>query len=262
MCLASKMPLRSVDVSRLASICLLLGLTNLCVAEEATVAVATNFLTTAKELTKQFELDDEGEIKLVSGSTGQLFAQISNGARFHVFMSADQERASKLVSQEMAVAESQFTYASGRLCFFVSSKRRLDEAPDAILTDLLFDHVAIANPRTAPYGDAAMEVLAKVGLEEQDNSTKVITAQNVGQAYSMVSTGNSHYGIVALSSILDGSVEKDQYYLIPSRLHKPILQDAVLLMDGADNQTAKRFLSFLASDEGKAIIRSEGYKLD
>ncbi len=260
--LASKNLLHSIAVSRIATIWLLVGLTNLCVAEEATVAVATNFLTTAKELVKQFESHDEGEIKLVSGSTGQLFAQISNGARFHVFMSADQERASKLVSQDLAVAESQFTYASGRLCFLVNAKQALAESPEAILTELMFDHIAIANPRTAPYGNAAMEVLEKVGLREQDNSTKVISAQNVGQAYSMVSTGNSNYGIVALSSILDGSVEEDQYYLIPSRLHEPIHQDAVLLMGGAENQTAKRFLSYLASDEAKAVIRSEGYKLD
>lgn len=247
---------------RLIAISLLIVSSSLSIAEDATIAVATNFLPTAKKLAKEFELEEEYELKLVGGSTGQLFAQISQGAPFHAFMSADQERVSKLVESELALADTQFTYARGRLCFLVSPNREHSETPKKILHELLFTQIAIANPRTAPYGAAAVEVLAELGLEEQALSSKLITAQNVGQAYAMVSTGNSDFGIVALSSVLNDSVDNDQYYLIPYKLHGPIRQDAVLLKRGSNNHSAKRFLEFLSSREGKAIIRGEGYRFD
>lgn len=247
---------------RRITISLLIVSSSLCIAEDAMIAVATNFLPTAKKLAKEFELDEKHELKLVGGSTGQLFAQISQGAPFHALMSADRERVTKLVERKLAVADTQFTYATGRLCFLVSRNREHSETPKKILHELLFTQIAIANPRTAPYGAAAAEVLAELGLKEQALSLKLITAQNVGQAYAMVSTGNSDFGIVALSSVLNDSVDKDQYYLIPYRLHEPIRQDAVLLKQGSDNQTAKRFLKFLTSQEGKAIIRGEGYRFD
>ena len=245
-----------------ATLVLALNFCSTSFAKETLIAVATNFLPTAKSLVEEFELESEADVTLVSGSTGQLFAQITQGAPFHAFFSADQERVNELVKRNLADSGSQFTYAVGRICFFVTPKKESKATPREIFNETAFEQVAIANPRSAPYGKAALEALDSIGLTQEKRESKLITAGNVSQAFSMVSTGNAEVGIVALSSILDGEVKKEHYYLIPPSKHSPIKQDAVLLKAGANNEAAVDFLEFVASNAGKAIIRGEGYKLD
>lgn len=232
-----------------------------CKAEDAIVAVSTNFLETAKKLVEEFATSD-GKVVLASGSTGQIFAQINQGAPYHAFLSADQLRVDELVERELAIGESQFTYAVGKICFFLASKRTSEDSPKKRFDDLSIERIAIANPRIAPYGAAAIEALESVGWKKEDRKGRVATAQNVGQAFAMVSSGNADAGIVALSTILLRSVPREDYYLIPSDLHEPIEQDAVLLAKGKSNSSAKRFLDYISSEEGKAVIRSHGYTVD
>ncbi|MCY3883935.1 MAG: molybdate ABC transporter substrate-binding protein [Gammaproteobacteria bacterium] len=232
-----------------------------CKAEDAIVAVASNFLETAKELSKRFDPKKE-TITLASGSTGQIFAQINQGAPFHVFLSADHQRVDELVKRELAISATQTTYAHGRICFYLASKPKSDETPEQVFDNFQFKRVAIANPRIAPYGKASLEALRNAGWSEHEQKLQVATAQNVGQAFAMVSSGNAETGIVALSTILLRSVDKQNYFLIPTQMHEPIRQDAVLLVKGSENATAKRFLNYLSSNEGKTIIRSHGYNID
>lgn len=232
-----------------------------CKAEDAIVAVATNFLETAKQLVEKFESSD-GKVVLASGSTGQIFAQINQGAPYHAFLSADQARVNELVKRELAVADSQFTYAVGRICFLLAPKRESEDTPKTRFQDLVLGRVAIANPRIAPYGRAAVEALESLGLNSEEKNDHFAFAQNVGQAFAMTSSGNADTGIVALSTVLLRSVSKQDYYIIPTDLHDPIKQDAVLLARGESNAAAKQFLNYISSEEGKAVIRSHGYKFD
>lgn len=238
-----------------------LVLVSWCKADVAIVAVASNFLETAKELSEHFDPENK-KITLASGSTGQIFAQVNQGAPFHLFLSADQQRVDELVERELAISETQTTYAHGRICFYLASKPEHEESPRQAFEDLQFKRIAIANPRIAPYGRASIEALRSAGWKDDDQALQIATAQNVNQAFAMVSSGNSETGIVALSTILLKSVEKQDYYLIPLHMHEPIRQDAVLLAKGSENTTAMQFLDYLSSNEGKAIIRSHGYKVD
>ena len=232
-----------------------------CKSEEAIIAVSTNFLETAKKLVEQFDATD-GKVVLASGSTGQIFAQINQGAPYHAFLSADQERVNELVKRELAISDTQFTYAVGRLCFLLAPKRKSQNTPKTRFEDLELGRIAIANPRIAPYGRAAIEALESVGWSSSEEIDRVATAQNVGQAFAMISSGNADTGIVALSTVLLRSVPQEDFYIIPDRLHDPIQQDAVLLSRGKSNTAAKSFLDYISSEEGKAVIRSHGYKFD
>lgn len=234
---------------------------SVCNAEDALVAVSTNFLETAKKLSEQFD-SNEGKVVLASGSTGQIFAQINQGAPYHAFLSADQHRVNELVRRELAIDDSQFTYAVGKICFILAPERESEDPPKKRFEELLIKRIAIANPRIAPYGQAAIEALENVGWKTDEQRDRVTTAQNVGQAYAMVASGNADAGIVALSTIVLRTVPEEDYYLIPTQLHEPIKQDAVLLTKGESNIAAKRFLDYISSEEGKAVIRSHGYKVD
>ncbi len=233
-----------------------------CPAEEAVVAVATNFLPTAEALAQEFMSDNEEEIQLRSGSTGQLFAQTARGAPFDVFLSADKQRVDELVKRELAQEESRFTYAIGRICFYMNPRSEISKTVEEAFKELAFDQLAIANPRVAPYGDAALRALDHIGYDAEVHEIKIVTAQSVGHAFTLVSTGSASFGIVALSSLVNQSVSDGHYYVIPDDTHPTIRQDAVLLNQGSENRTAKRFLSFLTSKEGKEIIRSHGYASD
>lgn len=240
------------------SLLLALGLPTIAEADEVQVAVAANFLAPLQEIAKSFEKETGHQTLITSGATGQLFTQIQHGAPFEVMISADAKTPKKLVKNELALVDSQFTYARGKLVLW-SVDPALVDASGAVLKSDKFKHLAIANPKTAPYGTAAMEALDKLGLTASLKS-KLVEGENISQAKQFVDTGNAEVGFVALSQIYkDGKITKGSAWVVPLDLYAPIYQDAVLLKKGEDNPAATALLNYLKSDKAKAIMTTYGY---
>jgi len=229
-------------------------------APEVQVAVAANFVPALREIARQFELATGHTVIVSSGSTGRHFAQISAGAPFDVFLAADARRPRLLVEKGLAVADSRFTYAMGQLVFFGTLT---DEAGADVLTSLQFDHCAIANPRLAPYGRAAQQVLERLNLWNQMQD-KLVRGQNVGQAFQFVASGNAELGLVSRGQVLllDQTKHRPlEVRPVPANLYDPILQQAVLLTRAADNPGARALLDFLKGQQSRAFIEEHGYLL-
>ena len=220
-------------------------------------AVAANFTAAAREIATAFE-DATGDTPLLSfGSTGQLYAQIVQGAPFEVFLAADQERPERAERDGFAVPGSRRTYAVGRLVLFSTEAERI-KGPGA-LRDPDLSRVALANPALAPYGRAALEVVRSLGLEAVLRDRQVI-GTNVSQAHQFVRTGNAEVGFLALSQVALSA--GGSRWLVPEDLHAPIRQQAVLLEAGRDNPAAARFLDFLGSETSREILRRHGYRAE
>lgn len=226
-------------------------------ADSAILAVATNFAPTAERLAADFSASSGHGITVTGGATGKLYAQIGAGAPFDAFLSADQTTAEELVLDGLAIADSRFTYATGRLALWSADPGRDLGDPKAAL--LAAPHVAIANPDLAPYGKAAMEVIEKLGLAA-DLQDRIVTGENIGQAQSMVASGAAELGFVAAPALVgrtDGA-----FWLVPADRHAPLRQEAVLLTRGAGNAAAEGFLAYLAGPEARKIIAGAGYGVD
>lgn len=226
-------------------------------AGEAQVAVAANFTEPANEIAKLFTEKTGHTLKLSFGPSGQFFTQISQGAPFEVFLSADDTRPAQAVKDGLAVAGSEFTYALGTLVLW-SHDPALVTGPET-LRDMSFAKIAIADPKAAPYGTAAVETMRKLGVYEA-LTPKIVQGQSIAQAFQFVDTGNAELGFVALSQVI--KVEGGSRWVVPDDLHAPIRQDAVLLRTGADSEAAKAFLDFLKGPEAAKVIESYGYALD
>ncbi len=238
----------------------LLLLLQVAQADEATVAVAANFQPALETLVERFEQVTAHRVKIASGSTGKLYAQIVNGAPFDVLLAADQARPSLLGEQGLGVRESRFTYVTGRLALVAARGGRLrDDAATTLARDDL-RAIAIANPALAPYGEAAREVLVSLGLSGALND-RIVMGENVGQAYALVATGNADVGLVALSLAM--AAGDDRFLPIPDGLHAPIRQDAILLVHGRDNPAATAFMAFLRDDhDARQLIAAAGFGVD
>jgi len=241
------------------AILIILLLPHWIVAEEATVAAASNFRAALDTIVDVFEATTPHSITIVSGSTGQLYAQIVNGAPYDILLAADQERPSLLEESGHAVTGRRFTYATGRLALLASRYDLRQEGLQQTALQPAIRKFAIANPSLAPYGVAAQEALMAVGAWETV-SEKVVFGENVSQTFTLVATGNAQAGMVALSSVLaaDGGF-RSAYLPVPTDFHAPIRQDAVLLVHGADNTAATEFLTFLQSDSARNMMVSLGY---
>ena len=223
--------------------------------EVARIAVAGNFTAAATEIVQVFSETTGQEVLLSFGSTGKLFTQITQGAPFDAFLSADQPRPARLVAQGLGVKGSVFTYATGRLVLF-SMDDTLIGPEGSVLGTYQDAHIAIANPRTAPYGAAAMEVMTKLGVLRR-LQPKLVYGDNIAQTYQFVATGNAALGFVALSQVAQTTT--GSRWLVPEALHPPLRQDAVLLHTGAANSTAAAFLAFLRTPSAREIMRRYGY---
>ena len=244
------------------SLLVVLSFTGPAAAEEAVVAVAANFSEVVERLQADFERASGHKLTFVAGSTGKLYAQIANGAPFDVFLSADQERPERLEKERLAVAGSRFTYATGRLTLWSSEPRRIGSDGAATLREGKFRLLAIANPELAPYGAAAKQALERLGLWQRFKD-RIVIGQTIGQAHTLVASGNAELGFVALSSVLSPRNEtKGSRWDVPPHLYAPIHQDAVLLAKGAGNPAARAFLAFLRSEKAKAVIKSYGYGVE
>lgn len=229
-------------------------------ADEVQVAVAANFTAPIQAIAKDFEKDTGHKLVASFGATGQFYAQINNGAPFEVFLAADDSTPAKLEQEKQTVAGSRFTYAIGTLALW-SAKPGYVDAQGEVLKTNDYKHLSIANPKTAPYGLAATQVLAKLNLTEATKG-KLVEGQNITQAFQFVSTGNAELGFVVLSQIYkDGKVENGSAWIVPSSLHDPIRQDAVILNKGKDNPAAKAFIDYLRGPKATAVIKSYGYQI-
>ena len=237
---------------------LALGQVTTAQADEVVVAVAANFLAPLQEISSEFTKETQHTTVITAGATGQLFTQIQNGAPFEVMVSADRKTPKKLVEAKLAKAESQFTYARGKLVLWSADPAVVDAKGDVLKT-ANFKHLAIANPKTAPYGQAAMETLAKLGLTAA-LQPKLVQGENIAQAKMFVDSGSAELGFVALSQVYkDGKISKGSAWEVPLDQYAPIYQDAVLLNKGASNQAATALLAYLKSDKAKAIMAKYGY---
>ena len=236
----------------------LAGLAASARAGEVLVAVAANFAAPLARIGDGFSAATGHTLKVSAGATGKFYAQIVAGAPFEVLIAADDETPKKLIDEGLAVAGSQFTYAIGKLVLW-SAQPGLVDAQGAVLASGRFAHLAIANPKLAPYGQAATEVLKARGLSDA-LAPKLVTAESIAQAHQFVATGNAELGFVALSQVATpGKAMIGSHWLVPASLYREIRQDAVLLQAGAKNPAAAALLAYLKSAPAKAVIQSWGY---
>ncbi|GAB0076054.1 molybdate ABC transporter substrate-binding protein [Pseudomonas syringae group genomosp. 3] len=229
-------------------------------ADEVQVAVAANFTAPIQAIATDFEKDTGHKLVAAFGATGQFYTQIKNGAPFEVFLSADDTTPAKLEQEGDTVKGSRFTYAIGTLALW-SAKEGYVDSKGEVLKANQYQHLSIANPKAAPYGLAATQVLSKLGLTDTTKA-KIVEGQSITQAYQFVSTGNAQLGFVALSQIYkDGKLTSGSAWIVPDSLHDPIKQDAVILTKGKDNVAAKALVEYLKGPKAAAIIKSFGYQL-
>ncbi len=229
-------------------------------AGEVTVAVAANFTAPVQAIAADFEKDTGNKVVASFGATGQFYAQIKNGAPFEVFLAADDSTPAKLEKEGMTVPGSRFTYATGALALWSAKDGYVDDKGD-VLKKNAFTHIAIANPKAAPYGLAGYQTLDKLGLTDAIKP-KVVEGQNISQTQQFVATGNAELGFVALSQIYkSGKITSSSAWIVPADLHEPIKQDAVILNKGKDNPVAKQFEDYLKGPKAAEIIKSYGYQL-
>ena len=229
-------------------------------AADVHVAVAANFTAPVQAIAAEFEKDTGNKVVASFGATGQFYAQIKNGAPFEVFLAADDSTPAKLEAEKTIVPGSRFTYATGKLALWSAKEGYVDDKGE-VLKKNEYAHLSLANPKTAPYGLAATQVLANLNLT-QAVASKLVEGQNISQAYQFISTGNAELGFVALSQIYkDGKISGGSAWIVPGELHDPIKQDAVILDKGKDNPVARQFVDYLKGPKAAAVIKAYGYAL-
>jgi len=229
-------------------------------AAEVQVAVAANFTAPMQKIAAEFEKDSGHKVALSFGGTGKFYAQIRNGAPFQVLLAADDETPARLEKEGLGVAGSRFTYAIGRLVLW-SARPEFIDGNGTVLQTGRFNKLALANPKLAPYGFAAIETLTRLGLLA-NLQPRFVQGENIAQAWQFVSTGNAELGFVALSQVMkDGKIGNGSYWLVPDSLHAPIRQDALLLAPGKGLPAAEALLKYLKSGKSRAVIKAYGYDL-
>ena len=229
-------------------------------AGQVTIAVAANFTAPMKVIVAQFEKETAHKVAASFGATGKFYAQIKSGAPFDVFLAADDETPARLEKEGSAVAGSRFTYAIGRLVLW-SARADFVDAQGEVLKGGKFARIALAAPRLAPYGQAAVEAMTRLGLLAA-LQPKFVQGDSIGQTYSFVATGNAALGFVALSQIFeDGKIRTGSGWIVPASLHRPLRQDAVILARGKNNKAAADFMRFLKTDKPQRVMRSFGYEI-
>lgn len=239
----------------LAAATLLAGVAH---ADEVAVAVAANFTAPMQKIAAQFEKDTGHKAVLSFGATGKFYAQINNGAPFGILLAADDTTPEKIAKEGKGVDASRFTYAIGQLVLWSKQANYVDDK-GAVLKTGDHKHIAIANPKLAPYGLAAMQTVEKLGLTAQVQP-KTVLGENIGQTYQFAASGNAQLGFVALSQVMeDGKLREGSAWIVPASMHEAIRQDAIVLNSAKDNAAAKALMEYLKGDKARAIIKSYGY---
>ncbi|MEG4315528.1 molybdate ABC transporter substrate-binding protein [Pseudomonas sp. FIP_A4] len=229
-------------------------------ADEVRVAVAANFTAPMQKIAEAFARDTGHRAVLAFGATGKFYAQINNGAPFDVLLAADEQTPQRLEDEGQGVAGSRFTYAVGSLVLW-SAREGYVDPQGRVLADGDFRHLALANPKTAPYGAAALQTLEKLGLRER-LQPRFVQGENIAQTHQFVASGNAELGFIALSQVIeDGRIARGSAWRVPADQHQPIRQDALLLQRGEHNPAARALLDYLRSASAVALIRAYGYEV-
>lgn len=248
------------NLRRLLTLTAALALSAAAQAEVVQIAVAANFTAPARALAEIFARTTGHEAKLSFGATGAFYTQIKNGAPFDILLAADDERPIRLEKEGDTVPGSRFTYAIGQLVLW-SAKPGFVDDQGAVLKGGNFNKIAIANPKLAPYGAAAVETMDKLGLAAA-LTPKLVTGESIGQTYNFIATGNAELGFVALAQVLDGGkLKSGSMWVVPAKYHAPIIQDAVILKRAAANPAAKAWMALMRSPNAQDFIRSYGYEV-
>jgi molybdate transport system substrate-binding protein len=235
-----------------------LGVTTSVRADDVQVAVASNFTAPMEKLAEGFAKDTGHKAVLAFGATGKFYAQIKNGAPFQVLLAADDTTPTQLEREGAAVHDSQFTYAIGKLVLW-SARPSVVDAEGEVLRKGEFEHIALGNPKTSPYGAAAIEVLTQLKLLDALRP-KFVQGENITQTYQFVASGNAELGFVALSQVIKGGEIRDgSAWIVSPDLYTPIRQDAVILLPGKGKSGALALMEYLKSAQAKALIQSYGY---
>ena len=248
------------NLRRLLTLTAALALSAAAQAEVVQIAVAAIFTAPARALAEIFARTTGHEAKLSFGATGAFYTQIKNGAPFDILLAADDERPIRLEKDGDTVPGSRFTYAIGQLVLW-SAKPGFVDGEGAVLKGGNFNKIAIANPKLAPYGAAAVETMDKLGLAAA-LTPKLVTGESIGQTYNFIATGNAELGFVALAQVLDGGkLKSGSMWVVPAKYHAPIIQDAVILKRAAANPAAKAWMALMRSPNTQDFIRSYGYEV-
>ncbi|HRH81527.1 MAG TPA: molybdate ABC transporter substrate-binding protein [Thiobacillaceae bacterium] len=239
---------------------LALALPAASLAGEVTVAVASNFTAPMNAIAAEFARDTGHQAKPAFGATGKFYAQIRNGAPFQMLLAADDETPARLEREGMTVPGSRFTYAVGTLVLW-SAKPGFVDGKGEVLKGGQFHKLALANPKLAPYGAAALETLAALGLKSALEA-RFVLGENIAQTYQFALSGNAELGFVALSQVMrDGKIGEGSAWIVPAGLHAPIRQDAVILAGGKGNAAAEALAKYLKGGKARAIMRAYGYDI-
>jgi molybdate transport system substrate-binding protein len=229
-------------------------------ADTVSVAVAANFTQPMQKIAAAFEQSTGHKVILSLGSTGRFYAQIKNGAPFQVFLAADDETPAKLEQEGLGVRGTRFTYAVGQLALW-SAQAGLVDPQGQVLKSGAFPKIALADPKLAPYGQAAVQTMSALGLLDA-LKPHWVTGENIAQTYQFVATGNASLGFVALSQVYaNGRFTQGSGWIVPANLYTPIRQDALLLNAGKDKPAAQALMRFLQSDAVRTIVRAHAYKI-
>ena len=227
-------------------------------ADTVTVAVAANFTAPMQKIAAQFEQDTGHKAELSFGATGKFYAQIKNGAPFGILLAADNTTPEKIAKEGLGNDASRFTYAIGQLVLW-SKKADVVDAEGKVLAKTDWQHIAVANPKLAPYGAAAMQTLDKLGLTSQVQA-RIVQGENIGQTYQFAASGNAELGFVALSQVTEnGQLREGSGWVVPANLHDTIRQDAIVLKPGEGNAAASALMDYLKGEKARAVIASYGY---
>lgn len=239
----------------LAKILLVLcAVSSSALAETVNIAVASNFASATRALIQAYPNVAEDRLNVIPGSTGKLYAQIKNGAPFDLFFAADSKRPELLLSEGFVNDGKSHIYALGKLVLWSPSHNGHVSIETLLAGD--FQHLAMANPRLAPYGDAARQALTALGYWDKLQDRLVI-GESIGQAFQYVDSGNAELGLLALSQFSGSNREyRGSIVRIPDNIYAPITQQVVVL---TDNSGARGFLQFVASDSASDILRTYGY---
>ena len=228
-------------------------------AAEVSIAVASNFSAPIQAIARAFEKDTGHKAVMAFGSTGSFYAQVLNGAPFQVLLAADATTPAQLEKAALAVQGSRFIYATGRLVLWSKQAAMVDDQ-GAVLRTGSFRKLAVANPKLAPFGAAALETLTSLGLLAQVRD-RLVEGQNIAQAHQFVASGNAELGFVALSQVYaSGRITEGSGWVVPTQLHRPITQEAILLNPGRDKPAAAALLAYLKGAKARGIMRAYGYE--
>ena len=227
-------------------------------AGELNLAVASNFIAPMQEIATAFQRQSGHRLQLIFGSSGKLYAQIRHGAPFQMLLAADDKTPGLLEQESLAVPGTRFVYAIGKLVLWSPLADYVDPQ-GRILGTRRYQHLAIADPRLAPYGQAAWQVLDRLGLQERVRD-KLVQGESIAQAYQFVATGNAELGFVALSQVLSAAAaRRGSFWIVPTTLYTPLRQEAIILAGGKDNAAALALSTFLRGEQARAIMHTYGY---